>query len=183
MSVSAPLLDIFGSGYQVPPGGAATFQTPYGTAGVRMEGAPIAQPDYTMWGGAGDDSQWQGPDSAPTPATPTAPDYNGFSGVDDTQDNTLNPPENSTQAWQAGATQRYYQRKAARDAQYATRNPALREQFRQARRIAPGPGNIPGYGTPAAPPVGLTTGSLQTTRSMGYGGTSPITFDSGWSPY
>lgn len=95
-------------------------------------------------------------------------------GADVAPEEEQETPGNSLQRWES-TTERYYRRKMSRELESSVRNPADRMRYRMQRRIAPGPDNIPGYGTPARPPVGMGTGA-----DRGY---ASVTFKSGWSPY
>lgn len=92
---------------------------------------------------------------------------------DQPNDQPLMPAQNATQRWQEGATKRFYQRKLAKSqgGLYG----------RLMTKIQPGDANVPGYGTPAAPPTGLVSGissnGPMTSPSMGYSGR--VTFNKG----
>lgn len=193
--VSVPLLDIFGKGYKLPQGGSATFQTPYGTAGVSFLGDSGTGPEVPSAGGFGM-GNFQGQDAADMAgSTDTAVPISPTNGMVVQPQQPVTPPAqapdaapaaNATQRWQQSASERYYARKAARDSQQSSRNPAVRDMYRQQTRITPGPGNIPGYGTPAStdraqPPVGMGT-----TGAAGYGLGFGLKFNnsaSDWVPY
>lgn len=92
---------------------------------------------------------------------------------------------NSLQRWQGEAedegessVDRYYNRKFARAGQAGSKNAANREYYRMQRRITPGAGNIPGYGTPARPPIGMGT-----TPARGYAAVEFMNSPNAWQPY
>jgi len=195
--VSVPLLDIFGKGYKLPQGGAAAFQTPYGQAGVSFLGDATPSTVPTPPGPAGFGiGNFQGQDAVDmgfpeATALQTSP-TNGGVATPTAQPATppavpapeAAPAANATQQWQQTASERYYARKAARDAQRASSNPAVRDMYRQQTRITPGAGNISGYGTPASTDRAQGPAGMGTTGAAGYGLGFPLKFNnSDWQPY
>lgn len=150
---SAPLLDIFGKGYRLPKGGAADFLTPYGTAGVRFDG--------------GDSAPVMGAQPMQPVSSPAMPTAGGLVRSNPTSAwSPVGATGNSLQRWRdaadaarsgmkAAQTDRFYERKQARDLQAGSSNPAVRDFYRQQRAIVPSDRNIPGYGTPAQPSLNV----------------------------